>query len=118
MNSCYTKAFNTGNMPCIENAWHYVRESECKRGIDNAIMEYSNQFQQKLQNIELSSPEEIKNIHKVIKIQALRQFKNSAIGEKEVVQQFEELLKKSLQTKFSQIKEKVEDTMRVKKIDT
>ena len=59
----YTKAFNTGGIPCIENAWNSMCKAQCTKVVEEMILDYSTELSKKAEEHGFD-PQKLKAIHK------------------------------------------------------
>jgi len=93
----YVDAINKGAVPTIEGAWQAVCNSESQKNIDLASHEYDNLMRTQISN-QLLTPEQLKSLHKNCKKNAIKFFKEKALGDDTT--HFEHLLKKKLLERF------------------
>ena len=97
----YTKTFNTGGIPCIENAWNYMCKSQCQKVMDDTIEKYQREINQLAQenNYDL---EKIKEVNKDLKLKFIKEFKEKSIGDS--INEYEENLINSISEKYEELK--------------
>ena len=93
----YVEAINKGAVPTIEGAWQSVCAAECNKQIDLITSEYDKKLKSSVGKEPLGQ-EVLKKLHKELKTQAEKEFKDKAVGED--LAQYIEALKKRLTERF------------------
>ena len=97
----YVEAINKGAVPTIEGAWQSVCSSECNKQIDLITGDYDKKLKSTLGKEPLSN-EQLKKMHKELKNDAEKEFREKAVGEE--LLPFLEALKKRLNERFTFVK--------------
>lgn len=93
----YVEAINKGAVPTIEGAWQSVCSAECNKQIDLITAEYDKKLKSSVGKDPMSQ-EGLKQLHKELKVQADKEFKEKAVGED--LAPYLEALKKRLTERF------------------
>lgn len=93
----YVDAINKGAVPTIEGAWQSVVNSECNKQIDLITTEYDKKIKTNLGKGPLSI-QELKQMHKELKVEAQNIFKDKAVGDD--ILPFIEILKKRINERY------------------
>lgn len=97
----YIEAINKGAVPTIEGAWQSVVTSECAKQIDLASAEYEKKLKSLITQEPLSQ-QDLKSLHKSLKLEAHATFKDKAVGDD--LEPYYETLKKKLLERFTIIR--------------
>ncbi len=62
----YTKAFNSGGVPCIESAWNGMCKAQCTKVVEDVTADYSTELS-KLAEEAGHDPQKIKLLHKEVR---------------------------------------------------
>ena len=76
----YTRSFNSGELPCIENAWKSMCKFHSQRIMDNLIDNYENELNKRVKECEYD-PEQINKIENELKEKFFKEFKAESIGD-------------------------------------
>ena len=98
----YTKAFNTGGVPCIESAWNYVCRSQCQKTINELLAKYQSIVHKCAEDSSYDIAK-VKQLHKELKPTLLKEFKELSV--REFVSDYEETMNKLIAEKYKEIKE-------------
>lgn len=77
----YVKAINSGVVPNIQNAWTYICQNECQKGLDTALKIFTEEMGD---SFNLKAPmfeDELKEIYKEAKKFALEKFDEISLGD-------------------------------------
>lgn len=99
--NAYTRAFNSGEIPCIENAWN----SMCKFHSHKVIEELAGEYEKELNSCAEKykyDPEKIKQVNEELRERMHRHFKRESVGES--FNEYEQLLKQKLQERYEEVK--------------
>jgi chromosome segregation ATPase len=95
----YVEAINRGAVPVIENAWSFLCKNECGRAVGNAINNYDKSMNAKFVCKMPIDEDELKKLHKEVKAESLKLFKQQAI-DGVYYEQFVNELKSTLKEKL------------------
>lgn len=79
--SSYVDAINKGAVPSIESSWSYICKNECLKATQEAFELFERQFYEAFQKTVPASEDELFEIYKVCKRQALAMFNKTAVGD-------------------------------------
>eukprot|EP00826_Nyctotherus_ovalis_P033683 TRINITY_DN2741_c0_g3_i1.p1 TRINITY_DN2741_c0_g3~~TRINITY_DN2741_c0_g3_i1.p1 ORF type:complete len:391 (+),score=95.67 TRINITY_DN2741_c0_g3_i1:407-1579(+) len=99
--NAYTSAFNSGAVPCIENAWNYMCKSQCQKVMDDVLNAYEVQLNKFAEECKYD-PEKIKAMNKELKAKLMTNFKDQSIGDS--IEEYEEVLKQRLAERYEEVK--------------
>eukprot|EP00357_Protocruzia_adherens_P021897 CAMPEP_0115015452 /NCGR_PEP_ID=MMETSP0216-20121206/26784_1 /TAXON_ID=223996 /ORGANISM="Protocruzia adherens, Strain Boccale" /LENGTH=1622 /DNA_ID=CAMNT_0002385589 /DNA_START=185 /DNA_END=5053 /DNA_ORIENTATION=+ len=92
----YVVAINNGAVPCIDSAWNYICKNACQKALTQSIDLYDAQFMDGIQEQLPLEEEEIIEIHKAAKDEAISFFVEKSMGE------FQKDFLNDLKSKFKQ----------------
>ena len=94
----YVDSINSGAVPSIESSWSYICKNECQKAVMDAYQifehQFYNEFQEKCPMIE----QDLKQIYKSSKSEAMKSFEKQAVGE--VKDEFYSQLKNQMLQKY------------------
>ena len=99
--NAYSSAFNSGAIPCIENAWNYMCKSQCQKIVDEAIYKYEAEINKFAEECKYD-PDKMKLMNKELKAKLFTEFKEQSIGDLAI--EYEETLKQKLSEKYEEVK--------------
>jgi hypothetical protein len=99
--NAYANAFNSGAVPCIENAWNYMCKSQCQKIMDDVLNDYEMKINKYAEECKYD-PEKIKVMNKELKVNFMSNFKEQVIGD--ATEEHEEVLKQKLAEKYEEVK--------------
>jgi hypothetical protein len=97
----YTKAFNSGGVPCIENAWNSMCKAQCTKIMEDSLISYIEELGKTAEEKGFD-PQLIKASHQEIKDKIIKNFKKQSIGDSSI--QYEEALKQRIADKYKEFK--------------
>ncbi len=106
----YVEAVNKGAVPNIENAWSYLCKNECQKALGESLEIFEEEFRS---NFEMRMPlydDELREVYKEAKTQALDFFNSKALGE--VADEYLEDLEMKFDQKYSQYRAENENESR------
>jgi len=112
--NAYTNAFNSGVIPCIENAWNYMCKSQCQKIMDDVLNDYEMKINKYAEECKYD-PEKIKAMNKELKVSLMANFKEQSIGD--TVEEYEGVLKQKLIEKYEEIKKMSVNKITVSMLD-
>ena len=98
----YVDAINRGAVPNIETAWSYICKSQCQRAQQEAQEKFERAFTEAFEKRAPIFEEELQEIYREAKKNALEEFSKTAVGE--VARGFLIELKDKMKHKFKMIK--------------
>ena len=77
----YVDSINTGAVPSIESSWSYICKNECQKAMQDAFTVFEQRFYQEFTERCPMVPEELKEIYREAKTEAMKIFNKAAVGE-------------------------------------
>lgn len=99
-------AINNGAVPNIESAWNYICKAECSKAIDECYGKFEDLIKDGVFNKIPLEEDELKDIYRDAKAQALQLFSKKSIGN--VAEHYITELKQKMQSLYSQVKDENE----------
>lgn len=127
----YVNSINEGAVPNIENAWTYICKNQCNNAMQSSLNEYDEMMNDAMTQSWPMAPENLINVHRDCREQAIRSYKHSAVGEfreaaleelesrladrlssieQDNKRDFETILAKSLDNGYSRIEKKLKNS--------
>eukprot|EP00826_Nyctotherus_ovalis_P034713 TRINITY_DN2912_c0_g5_i1.p1 TRINITY_DN2912_c0_g5~~TRINITY_DN2912_c0_g5_i1.p1 ORF type:complete len:806 (-),score=295.59 TRINITY_DN2912_c0_g5_i1:353-2770(-) len=111
----YTEAINSGQVPCIDNAWSYMCKSQCESALSDTQLHFEEAVKKKVLNKLPLTEVQIKQAFNEIKEESIRMFRERLVGELSSEQELalrkllEKLKKQAKSTVYRKCKELCEE---------
>jgi len=110
--NAYTKAFNSGDVPCIENAWNSLCKFHSYKLMEEIIKDYEKGLNEYAEKCEYD-PEKLKEKSKELREKMYKKFREESVGDS--YKEYGNALKEKLLEKYEEVKKMSDDKITVSK---
>jgi hypothetical protein len=108
--NAYTRAFNSDEMPCIENAWNSMCKFHSHKVMEEIIKDYEKELNEYAEKCKYDT-EKLKKKNEELKEKMHKKFREESVGDSN--KEYSETLKEKLLEKYEEVKKVSDDKITV-----